>query len=82
MAKRMNVLTRYRLKKVVAELKDLQKDSKLNKIDAWDLTQATEMVESILGEKKPQDVNSKRSPYDSINQKQQEELGEKDQATS
>jgi hypothetical protein len=48
MAKRMNILTIYRLSKVVAELKDLQKNSKLNKIDAWDLNQATEMVEQIL----------------------------------
>ena len=62
--KGINVLTRYRLGKVVAELKDLQKDAKLNKIDAWDLSQATEMVEGILKEKKPQN---------------QKELGEKDQ---
>lgn len=48
MAKRMNILTIYRLKKVVAELKDLQKDSKLNKIDTWDLGQATGMIEDIL----------------------------------
>lgn len=65
--KGINVLTRYRLGKVVVELKDLQKDAKLNKIDAWDLSQATEIIESILGEKKSQ---------------KQKELGGKDQASA
>lgn len=54
MAKRINVLAKYRLGKVIAELKELQKDSKFNKIDEWDLSQATEMIENILKEKKPQ----------------------------
>jgi hypothetical protein len=48
MAKRINILAKYRLKKVVAELKEIQKDSKLNKIDSWNLAQATEMIEQIL----------------------------------
>lgn len=52
----MNVLTRYRLSKVVAELKDLQKDSKLNKIDTWDLNQVTGMVEGILKGNKQEDA--------------------------
>lgn len=48
MAKRINVLARYRLAKVVSELKEIQKDSKLNKIDTWNLDKATEMIEQIL----------------------------------
>lgn len=48
MAKRINVLAKYRLGKVVAELKELQKDSKFNKLDEWDLSQATDMIEQIL----------------------------------
>lgn len=48
MAKRINVLAKYRLRKVVNELKDLQSDSKLNKIDAWNLNQATGIIEDIL----------------------------------
>lgn len=48
MAKRINILAKYRLKKVVSELKEIQKDSKLNKIDSWNLEQATGMVEQIL----------------------------------
>lgn len=59
MARRgLNILTRYRLGRVVTELKELQKDSKLNKIDAWDLEQATGMVEDILKEKKLQQQKS------------------------
>ena len=48
MAKRINVLAKYRLSKVVVEMKGILKDSKLNKIDAWNLVQATDMVEQIL----------------------------------
>jgi hypothetical protein len=56
MAKRINVLAKYRLGKVVVELKELQKDSKFNKIDEWDLSQATDMIEKILEGKKTQDA--------------------------
>ena len=59
MPRKINVLAAYRLGKVVAELKELQKDSKFNKIDAWDLAQATEIVEKILQGKAPQDATDK-----------------------
>ena len=50
MAKRINVLVKYRLKKVVSELKEIQKDSKLNKIDSWNLEEAANMIQQILNE--------------------------------
>lgn len=48
MAKKINILARYRLEKIVSELKEIQEDSKLNKIDTWNLGQAIGTIEQIL----------------------------------
>ena len=48
MAKRINILTRYRLERVIGELKEIRKDTKLNKIDDWNLTNIVESLEQIL----------------------------------
>jgi len=48
MAKRLSTLTKFRLEKVVRELKEIQTDQTFNKIDLWNLQQATGMLEYVL----------------------------------
>lgn len=48
MAKRLSTLTKFRLESVVRELKEIQADYSFNKIDLWNLQQATGMLEYVL----------------------------------
>lgn len=48
MARRINVLTKHRLEKVESEMKEIYENSKLNKINAWNLQQAIDSVGLIL----------------------------------
>lgn len=48
MAKRLSTLTKFRLEKVVRELKEIQTAHIFNKIDLWNLQQANQMLEFIL----------------------------------
>lgn len=48
MAKRLSTLTKFRLESVIRELKEIQTDQIFNKIDLWNLQQATGMLEYVL----------------------------------
>lgn len=48
MAKRLSTLTKFRLKSVVRELREIQAAHSFNKIDLWNLQQATGMLEYVL----------------------------------
>lgn len=48
MPKRINILTKHRIRKVIIELREIREDSKLNKVDSWNLEQATETIMQIL----------------------------------
>ncbi len=48
MAKRLSTLTKFRLESVVRELREIQVTHTFNKIDLWNLQQATGMLEYVL----------------------------------
>ena len=62
MSKRINILTKHRIRKVVIELREIREDSKLNKIDSWNLEQATETLVQILEESENNDPKPNGPP--------------------
>lgn len=66
MSKRINILTKHRIRKVVIELREIREDSKLNKIDSWNLEQATETLVQILEESENNDLKPKGPPKHEI----------------
>ena len=59
MPKRINILTKHRIRKVIIELREIREDSKLNRIDSWNLEQATETLVQILEESEKNDPKPK-----------------------
>ncbi len=45
---RINALAKYRLERVLSELKSIQAESKFKKLDTWNLEQATEMIGQVV----------------------------------
>lgn len=79
MPKRINILTKHRLRKVVIELREIHEDSKLNKIDSWNLEQATGTLVQILEESKNNDPKPNGPP---IYEVKEGELEKQNQSTA
>lgn len=45
---RLNVLVKYRLERVLSELKTIQGENKFKKLDAWNLREAMGMIEQVV----------------------------------